>query len=762
MEMNTKLSKSQMICRSLLTLLAALVLIASASVIRGQKAADNTPKGGTTPAAASTAPATKTPEKTYNGYRITFTGEAGWRFRAFEGNENQYRSNLNYEPGFRTFDSSLFVRNDEGKGKYFDSLLVSNSGWGSDPNGYTRVNMEKTGYYKVNSSLRRIDYFNNLSTFTAVADPNQHTQDVRNTMGDFDLTIFPQNDLLRLNFGTSFGKYEGPGTWTMRWNSDEFKVDTDNDNRWNDYRVGAEGKLIGFDWNVTQGFRFYKDRTSFAITGLNQGHNATNTTAVNSFSRRYPIDGRSSFTQFNLHRNFGEKVDFTGRVIYSNTKTVTSLTELVSGRDASNNFIDADNYQAQGNSKRPQTRADFGVTYLATDAFRISNTFTFDQFSIGSGESFYQNATRRSPTGAALSPTLSSSTAWRSEAYRRYTNILEGDYQFNKRLSAHVGWRYTQRRSFTDGYDASYNFTTNIWTITSIHTPAGPENTENSTNTLVAGMKIKPIKGWTLWWDVEHGAADNVFTRLENYQFTNWRLRSKYVKNKFSFDVAVITKNNENPEFSYPPGSTITPTFGFTPITTIKSRFYSGSVTWDPEDRVSLSGGYTYRDQDTFTPVIFPYGLCLNTACSGTGGTSTVFNAGYSQFFMHDHYGYIEAAVNPVNRVSVFAAFRMNKDTGQDDVTSPLINGGTFGLNPKPSAGGLPVYANVIGGYPMSLMNPEVRIAFRLTDNIDWNVGYQYYRYNDVLNPNLNYRAQLPFTSLRFYFGGGVADRWRR
>ncbi len=144
--MNIRLSKSQMICRSLLTVLAAFVLIASSAVIHGQVSTSTAQNGN---GSGSNGTATKpAPEITYNGYRITFTGEAGWRFRAFEGNENQYRSTVDYRPGFRTFDSSLFVRNDEGKGKYFDSLLINNSGWGSDPHGYTRVNMEKTGYYK--------------------------------------------------------------------------------------------------------------------------------------------------------------------------------------------------------------------------------------------------------------------------------------------------------------------------------------------------------------------------------------------------------------------------------------------------------------------------------------------------------------------------------------------------------------------------------------------------------------------------------------
>jgi hypothetical protein len=295
----------------------------------------------------------------------------------------------------------------------------------------------------------------------------------------------------------------------------------------------------------------------------------------------------------------------------------------------------------------------------------------------------------------------------------------------------------------TGGYDRN--------TVSGVTTNLAPEEATNTTNTLIAGMKIKPIKNWTIYWDVEHGAADNVFTRLENYDYTNFRVRSKYTINKFSFDLSIITKDNTNPEFGYPPGSTIVPSFGFIPITNIKSQFYSANASWDPASKVSVSGGYTYRHQSTFTPIIFPYQVCTTPAC--TAGT-TIFNAANSQFFMHDHYGYVEVAARPVNRVSLFAAFRMDKDTGQDGLISPTIPN-TFPVQPT----GVLVYKNVIGGYPMTFITPEFRLAFRINRNVDWNVGYQYYNYKDVTTPSQNYRAHLPFTSLRFYFGGGAVDR---
>jgi hypothetical protein len=704
-------------------------------------------------------------EKTYNGYSITATTELGWRWRSVSGNENVYRSDLNYKQGFRTFDSNLFMHSDTGKGKYFDSLLISNSGWGSDPSGYLRVNMEKIGVYKFNSTIRRINYFNSLPTFVAIDDLYQHTQNVKNTMGDFDIIFLPQNELIRFNLGGSIGDYSGPGTSTMRWNSDEFKVDVYNKYKTRDARIGAEGKLLGFDWSLTEGIRNYRDRTTFAINSPNQGHatpqnTITNSAVVNSFSRTFPVDGQSYFTQFHLHRTFAKKLDFTGRILYSSTNTAMSLNETVSGRDGSLNFIDSDAYLANANSKRPQTRVDLGITFAPTNNFRISNTFSFDQFAVNGGMFYTQDAIRRNASGVSIAPTISRQQNYRVEKYRRFMNTLEGDYQFGKRASLHLGWRYTKRRVIQNGYDLTTSSAVTNASFTC--TPAGVsqnpkvicDEEENSTNTLIGGMRIKPVKYWTLFWDIEHGTADNVFGRLENYKFTNLRFRSKFTVDKFSLDLAVITKNNKNPEFSFPAGSVVV-TFPFTPTTDVRSEFYSANVNWDPDRRVNISGGFTYRHQKSSTPLIFPYQVCSTPAC--TSGTS-VWNTGYSLFLMHDRYGYVEVAANPVKRITLFAAFRINKDTGEGGLTSPLLLN-TFGSSANRA--GVRVYQNIIGGYPMSFTTPEFRVAFRLTRNIDWNIGYQYYKYTDVNSPIENYSAHLPFTSLRFYFGGPTADRIR-
>src|SRR5690606_11052914 len=112
--------------------------------------------------------------------------------------------------------------------------------------------------------------------------------------------------------------------------------------------------------------------------------------------------------------------------------------------------------------------------------------------------------------------------------YRRYMNTFEGDYQFSPRFGINLGYRYTHREA------------TLTWTglnrLNNAHLSGSPkdESGTNSTNTFLAGTRFKPTNNWTVYLDVETGRADNVFTRVANYKFTNFRIRSRANFDKFA------------------------------------------------------------------------------------------------------------------------------------------------------------------------------------------------------------------------------------
>ncbi len=664
-------------------------------------------------------------EGTYGNFEITATGEFGIRGLEVNGNHEKYRSDLNYKNGFRVFDSSFLIENNSKNTGLFDSMLVTTSGFGADPSGIFRMNIEKTGIYKFDSNMRRVKYFNNLNNHAL----SQHDADLRHNFGDFDLTVFPERETLRFRFGYSFNQTDGKAGWNHRGNfGDEFPVDSFVDTTSHDLRAGIEGKVLGFNLSAMYGHRVFTDDTRYTSQGLNLGNNPTDAARMTLFEREYPVRGTTNFGVFNIQRSFAKRLDFTGRLIYSYSKSDFKMFERAVGTDTGQRSptlpagrIDLDQVEVNGDSSRPQIRGDIGLTYRVTNAFRISNTFTYDRFSISGGNLFAQDlylgpANNGTPRASRFIDTLSH---WVT-GYRRTMNLIEADYQFGRWLGVNVGYRFTDRKVDLSTFERTFSSPT-----ATVHS----DQFTNKTHSVIAGAKVKPYKNWSIFADVEHGNSDNVFVRLANTDYTNVRVRSIARFNKFAVNLSFITKDNENPgrsaEINDP---------NFTAIS--KSRYFSGSVDWFPHDKFSINTGYTFQHVNSSVDIIIPVGAPTFP--------STQRLHGVSQYFVRDSYFFVDVTARPIKRVSLYASYRINDDDGQGDrvVTRPQ---------------------DIISSYPMTFHTPEARLAIRLTKNIDWNIGYQYYDYKERQTwfpfVNQNYTAHLPYTSLRIYLGKGAVDR---
>jgi hypothetical protein len=107
---------------------------------------------------------------------------------------------------------------------------------------------------------------------------------------------------------------------------------------------------------------------------------------------------------------------------------------------------------------------------------------------------------------------------------------------------------------------------------------------------------------------------------------------------------------------------------------------------------------------------------------------------------MRNNFFFIDAVTQVTRRATLYISYRINKDNGQGNRLS----------DPTGDPGIL------VTSYPMSFQSPEGRLAIRINRQLDWNVGYQYYNYNEsvLVGPRpQNYHAHLPYTSLRIYFG---------
>ena len=714
-----------------------LLLLAAVAVARAQQ-----PSPSPSPQKSEY---TETPSETgekAGDFTVVSSLEFGYRGLRVDGDLNKYQSDLNYKAGPRVFDSSFLLKSTDGKPGMFETLLASSTGWGADPQGNLRVSVEQPKWYRFDATYRRFKYFRFLNDF---ANPNwvfspasfnvapstttgAHGYNTRIRLGDFDLTLLPKNRWIRFSVGYSPERYSGPAFTTYHSGGNEFILLSELRSRANDFRVGADGKLGPLNFSFLQGFRRFRDDSAIDL-GVTPGINLNPTVAtLTSFDRNEPARGSVNYTRFSLQTLIAKKLDLTGRIIYSKAAQNFVSLESFTGRNwnpritgfppsppgATPNILNLGQYNLNGDTERPNWLGDVGLTWLATDKLRLSDTFKVETFEINGAALFadFFSLTRgpRTDTIGFSNRDVDTRTD-----YRKIQNTIEGDYQFNKNYSIHLGYRYGSRRI----EEAISGFALN----SNSPTPLIPENEAetNNTHAVLGGFKARPAHNWTLYFDAEHGTADNVFTRIGNYDYTNVRAKSRYKPtSRIAFNLAVITKNNSNP--SEIAGVSLED-FGVS----VKSRIFSSSLDWTATSRFSISTGYNYHwiNSDAKLDYFF---------------NNVQHLLGNSLYFVRSNFFFIESVARVAPRVTLFTAYRINKDNGQGNrVADPTGNPGTL-----------------IASYPMSFQSPEARLAIKLHQRLDWNIGYQYYNYNEstIVGPRpQNYHAHQPYTSLRLYFG---------
>jgi hypothetical protein len=681
---------------------------------------------------------------------VISTIEFGYRGLSVDGDQNKYRSDLNYKAGPRLFDSTFLYRaNDGHKGGLFDSALVTSTGWGSDPYGQVRLSIENPKWYRFDGSYRRFKYFRFLNT---LANPNwvfsppefsvppnpvtgEHGIDARQKLGDFDLTILPKNERIRFNVGYSPERYSGPAFTNYHVGGNDFILLSELRSRADDYRFGADGKLGPIDFSVMQGFRRFRD-DGFIDLGRTLGINVNPTTAsLNSFHRDEPTRGKVNYTRLSLHTLIAQRLDITARYIYSKATSNSIFNEASTGLNwnprvsgfpptppnSSPNTLNLGTYTISQDVERPNTIGDVGVTWLATRKLRISNTFRVEDFEINGLGSFNDFFSLTRPiTAGTRTDTIGFNNLPVNTItdYRKYQNTIEGDYAFNSRNSIHLGYRYGHRR--IEEFFSGFNFGSNGSVPPPSPSTSQSEQT-NNTHTILGGFKSRVTDNWTIWFDAEHGTADNVFFRIGNYDYTYIRAKTKYLlTNKLSLNLAVITRDNANP--SEIAGVSLED-FGVS----VKSRVFTSAVDWTVNPRLSVNAGYNYNWINS--------NAVVNYFFNGVNHPE-----GRSLYFLRNNFFYFDTVSQLFRRATLYVGYRINKDNGQGSrVSVPTGNPGFL-----------------VTSYPMSFQSPEGRLAIRLHRRLDWNVGYQYYNYNEsvLVGPRpQNYHAHLPYTSLRFYFG---------
>jgi hypothetical protein len=685
-------------------------------------------------------------EMLYGNYEVVSSVELGARGLSIDGSREKYYSDLNYRQGFRVFDSSVLMRARQGYDNgLFDTLLVTSSGFGADPHGAVRVNVEKARLYKFDANFRRNAYNNQLSCcntaqIRTATYPNvglsTHFARTKHNMSDFDLRLLPTNRRIRFNAGYSNDRYRGPAGSSLSFIRDDYLID---ENPWrsrsDEVRGGFESKIGGLDLNFTQGYRwFHYDSVFTATNNAGQAPPPGNVVRLDTYRRENPTRGRAWYSRVSAHTQINNRFDITARYVYTNTRAEFGYVENSTGVGAGlenispNAIIDRYLTTGAGENERPTHIFDVGFTATVTRKARVSNTFRYNRFTVDGDLDYNELRFLRRANGTLFLPypVDIDVRVTRELELRRFENNLEFDYDFGPRLSVFVGHRYQDRRQQSRGRGRVYPLQ---GTVPSQGPAAAnafsfEDDVENDTNGFFGGLKARPVKSWRIYFDANRGTSDNAFTRVDYYDTVSFRLRNNWqIRRGLNASASFVTRDNNNPGVADEALLGV-PEFDVD----ISSRIFTSSLDWSSHSRVWLSTGYTYQH------VTSDIGILTNTS---------PVRFGRSQFYLRDHFFFFNASVRVLPRLTVYAAYRGHKDTGQGD----RVNQDAAGL--------------FIRSIPLSFQSPEARAVLRVNRSLDLTAGYQFYNYNEKNQReiaadqyrNQDYRAHLPFVSLRFYFG---------
>lgn len=624
-------------------------------------------------------------ETIWGNYRFTSDAEVGWRWRELHGSVDKFRSDINLGRGPRLFGFSLDSDSLNHSGFLYDHLHMDSSGWGGDPNTWTRLRLEKNKIYKFTMSYRQYDYYNFLPTFALF----QHDFDITRRMSDVALTLFPESSV-KLHFGYGRNTSYGPSFTTSRFGFNEFLLFEPLRRENNDYRMGVDWKFKNTVLSYEQGFRTFKnDRHLFQSAPFGLGNNPTSGTSLNRLDGLQPIRGFIPVEKFGLRSKFLKKFDFTGQFAYSRARIDLKREGFVSGVDAPSTRITRA-IATDGLSTKPNPLLDSGLTYRVTKKLTISDTFRFNRFGIIGTAVENVQETQNNRFGIGRSFT-SDRVFDRFLGVKSSSNLLNVEYALTPGVALRLGYRFLHRVITED---------TAVGDLVGSRT-SSESVTRFNTHTGILGVSLRAWKKANLFADYENGTSDNGYTRISPFHVRNWRVRAQYKPlPKVSVNGSFVRRYSDVP----------------LPLATNRFRNtgFSASGSWLPSERFVLNVGYNRMDINTEAGILF--------------FLSGALNQGRSFYASNTNFVFGDALIGITKRLDLFIGYRLLKDVGTDR------------LPVSPS--------DFVNAFPLSFHQPSAHVSFKINRRLRWNVGYDHYSYNEKQFSIQDYRAHIVYTSL--------------
>jgi hypothetical protein len=668
-------------------------------------------------------------------YNVTNSFETGYRFTSVTGDANFFRNTENYGNGLRLFGGSLTVNSKDGHGLLFDSISLNTQGLGNDPYGLATLRVEKNQVYRYDMTWRQSDY-NNLPLDNGAS---ANLMNTRRVMQDHDFSLWLAK-WAKLKLGYSRNHQTGPQDSTYEAYIGGLarsvlpilqNVRRDE----NEYRLGTELDFLGFRLSLSHQWESYKDDTTTDplipgqpyVLALNVPFQAalpvTYNPLLTSYNRSQPMHGVNNGWFGNLNRSTRWWA-VNGRMTYTKGDDTSIYFENESGARAIANSA-CSNCGAgalttaytlmNGNGRRPFTAGDLTLSVFPTSRLTIvSSTSAQNNRYDGTGQMQQVNHVA-----------ANKNIFWTYQiGDQRFSDSVDANYRLTKWLGLNAEYRYTARWLIDDLYRTG---TTNSKDLNTLN---------NHLNTGTFGIRLKPLKPLSLDVDVTDGKDNSPLTPIAPAHFQNIRARADYRQSKrVRFGVSYRQMYNLNAPVQTVFNSTYGPPPA--PYFASHSRSFSATSSITLHSNWSLDLSYNKLHLDTFANLWTEQPAPNSATIVSVPGNS-------SEYISNIHTVSAMARTAIRKRGTLYFGYNITKDVGDGRTVQNL------GLTSPAAA-----YLAGFNTFPMAYQSPLARVSIRITPKVQWNGGWEYFKYNQkfaYFGYQPYYRANTGYTSLTFTF----------
>jgi hypothetical protein len=499
--------------------------------------------------------------------------------------------------------------------------------------------------------------------------------------------------------------------------------------------LGAELDFWGFRLNLSRQWEYYKDDTTTDPLTPGQAYPlalvqpfqpalpVTYSPLVTAYNRVSPMHGTNDLWFGNLNRTTRYWA-VNARMTYSKGQSNTLYYENETGaRQAANAICSncaagapttAYTY-APGTARRPFTAGDFSVSLFPSTRLTIVNSTSAENM-------------RYDGMGPALIVNNVAATKNVLWNYRigdqRFSDALDANYRLTKWLGLNAEYRYTARWLIDNLIRSG---TTNSKDLNTL---------DNHLNTGTLGVRVKPAKGLSFDVDGTVGRDNAALTPIAPAHFHNIRARADYRQSRrIRFGAAYRQMYNLNA----PAPVVFTSTYGTPPPSyySSHSRTLSATSSITLSNRWSLDVSYNKLHLDTLAN--------LWAEEPAVNSVTIVSVPGYvSRYVSNLHTVSVMARTAIEKRATLYFGYSITRDTGDGRSVQDL------GLK-DPAAS----FMAGLNTFPMTYQAPMARLSIKVTPKMQWNAGWEFYRYNQefaYFGYMPYYRAHTGYTSLSWTF----------